>query len=253
PWINWINCSTIDSIPVVDDIPYSDINGYTGSAIFPDSNNYASLPTLTWVIPNSINDMHDGNESSALPAGDSWFKANMMPLVRWCANPANNSVLFVTWDEDDNSEGNKVVMMACSGLIVGGTYNTRLNHYSWLKTIEDMYGATECSNAATAVDFPASMWKVSAIPSINQSAQLENTWPNPAKDELNVGIMATNDAQTTFAIYDVTGRLAKELPAKLRSGENTVTLSTTDVAAGIYFLKITGDNINICNKITVVK
>lgn len=253
PWINWIGTTNNDSIPVVDDIPYSHINGYTSGPIFPDSNNYSSLPTVTWVIPNSINDMHDGSESSALPAGDSWFKTNIMPLVRWCLNPSNNSVLFVTWDEDDGSQGNKVVMMATSSLISGGTYSTSLNHYGWLRTIEEMYSLTECANSATAAAFPNAMWKVSAIPSVNQSTQLTGTWPNPAQNTVNIKINALNEMQASVGVYDITGRLATELSSLLKVGENTIALNTTQLSNGVYFLKVTGNNVNISTKITIVK
>lgn len=253
PWINWINCTTNDSDPVVDDIPYSYLNGYTSGPIFPDSTNYASLPTVTWVIPNSIDDMHDNSESSALPAGDSWFHKNMMPLVRYASNPANNTVVFVTWDEDDGSESNKVVMMACSGLIVGGTYSTSLNHYGWLRTIEEMYSLTECANSATATIFPNAMWKVSAINSINKSANSVTTYPNPASNELNIKITSASETTAKVGIYNITGQMVKEISAKLVSGENTLVMNTSDVVTGVYSLTITGDNINVSNKVAIVK
>jgi phosphatidylinositol-3-phosphatase len=253
PWINWINCPTNDSIPVVDDIPYSDINSYTGHAIFPDSNNYASLPTVTWVIPNSINDMHDNSENSALPAGDSWFHKNMMSLVRYASVPSNNTVVFVTWDEDDGSENNKVVMMAISGLIKGGTYSTSLNHYGWLREIEEMYGLTECSNSASATLFPNAMWVISGVNAISANTATVETWPVPAQNNLNVKITTTAESNPNIGIYDVTGRLVKSFPAKLISGENTVNLNISDVSNGIYILTVKGENINVCKQIEVVK
>src|SRR3984957_4279833 len=89
PWINWIGAgvpSPYDSIPLKSDLPMFPIGTY-----FPDSNHYSTLPNMAWVIPNSINDMHDGSASTAIPNGDNWFKKNMMPLVSWAANPSNNT------------------------------------------------------------------------------------------------------------------------------------------------------------------
>jgi phosphatidylinositol-3-phosphatase len=74
PWINFGN------VPAADSLPFSS---------FPT--NYASLPTLSFVIPNLDDDMHDGTISQA----DSWLKKNLSAYATWAEN--NNSLLIVTW------------------------------------------------------------------------------------------------------------------------------------------------------------
>jgi phosphatidylinositol-3-phosphatase len=260
PWINWIGYNTNpDTIPEASDVPYSDANGYTGSDIFPDSNNYASLPTVTWVIPNSVDDMHDGSEGTAIPNGDNWFHTNMMPLVRWASNPANNAVVITTWDEDDDGANgtqynNNIPLLVSSGLVNGGNYTTTLNHYDLLKTIEDMYGLSECgsSDSSTgAIDLPKAIWKVSGINSIIGITNQVNIWPVPAKNELNVNITSDAENKATIGFYDITGRMIKEFSTQLKPGENLITMNIEGFSDGVYFLTITGDNINLRNKVVV--
>ena len=52
---------------------------------------YTSLPTVSFVIPNLDNDMHDGSIAQA----DRWLQANLSGYAIWAK--ANNSLLIVTW------------------------------------------------------------------------------------------------------------------------------------------------------------
>ncbi|HXP51262.1 MAG TPA: alkaline phosphatase family protein [Bacteroidia bacterium] len=251
PWINWIGHNTNpDTIPVTSDQPYT---------AFPDSLHYANLPNMAWVIPNSIDDMHDGAASSAIPNGDTWFKKNMMPLVRWAANPANNAIVLVIWDEDDyssSSPSNHIPLLVCSGLVIGGNYGTAVNHYTTLKLMEEMFGLAVCdaTNQNSAGEYPTNMWTVTtATNSIAQPINEVTTWPVPAKNELNIHISSVNDGKVNIGLYDITGRIVKEMPAELKSGDNYLAISTDDVSNGIYFLNVVGEKINVCKKIVVGK
>lgn len=247
PWINWMGYNTNpDTIPITSDLPYTS---------FPDSNHYASLPTVSWVIPNINDDMHNpGTPSIAISNGDAWFKTHIMPLVRWASNPVNKTIVITTWDEDDGGGSNNIPLLISGGIVNGGNYNTTLNHYDVLKTIEDMYSLSLCGSSASGVDLPVAIWNTSAgISSIPESTTQVSTWLVPAKDELDINITTLAEGNATIRIYNFTGQLLKEIPARLKSGENTITLNTSYASNGLYFLKITGDNINTCNKIAVAK
>src|SRR6185312_4666541 len=127
PWINWMH-GTKDTIPVTSDQPFS---------AFPDSNHYSNLPTFAWVTPNIVDDMHNpsGVPSIAIPNADTWFKTNIMPLVRWASNPTNNTLVIVICDEDDGTKNNNIMLLFCSGLVKGGNNATKLDHFDVLKTI----------------------------------------------------------------------------------------------------------------------
>ena len=87
PWASFTN------IPGSHSLPFS---------AFPAPSNYASLPTVALVIPNLDDDMHDGS----IAQGDAWLYQNLSQYASWAK--ANNSLLILTWDEDDNTARNQI-------------------------------------------------------------------------------------------------------------------------------------------------
>ncbi|HXP51263.1 MAG TPA: alkaline phosphatase family protein, partial [Bacteroidia bacterium] len=256
PWVNWIGYgvpSPYDSIPLASDLPMFPVGTY-----YPDSLHYANLPTMAWVIPNSVNDMHDGSASSAIPNGDTWFKKNMMPLIRWAANPANNTVVLIIWDEDDyssTSPSNHIPLLIYGGIVKGGNYNAAVNHYSTLRLMEEMFGITNyCGSSASASEYPSAIWRAAVgINSIAGTGNQVNTWPVPAKNECNIHIVSSAVDNANIGMYDISGRKIKNIQTELKPGGNDISISTVDVADGVYFLDILGEKINVTRKIVVAK
>ncbi|MET4066698.1 hypothetical protein ABID58_001481 [Bradyrhizobium sp. S3.2.6] len=110
--------------------------------------NYSSLPTVSFVIPSVSNDMHDGT----IAQGDTWLQQNLSAYAQWAVN--NNSLLIVTWDENDDSTSeaasNQVPTLLYGANVVAGNYGAAYNHYNVLSTITDSLGLTAPNNAATA-------------------------------------------------------------------------------------------------------
>lgn len=94
----------------------------------------SKLPTVSFVIPNLDHDIHDGTIASA----DSWLKAHMSGYVTWAAK--HNSLLILTWDEDDRSAHNRIPTVFVGPMVKKGAYNAKSNHFTVLRTIEDLYG-----------------------------------------------------------------------------------------------------------------
>jgi phosphatidylinositol-3-phosphatase len=103
-------------------------------AQFPSSSRYASLPTVSLVDPNLLNDMHDGT----IAAGDKWLKNHMGSYVTWAIS--HNSLLIVTWDESNGGPGNKIATIFAGAHIKAGRYGERVTHYRVLRTLEKAYG-----------------------------------------------------------------------------------------------------------------
>jgi phospholipase C len=96
---------------------------------------FAKLPTVSFVIPDQNNDMHDGSFAMA----DEWLKTRIAPYLAWAMK--HNSLLILTWDEDDNHEGNHVVTLLVGPMVNEGSISAqRINHYSVLRTLLDFYG-----------------------------------------------------------------------------------------------------------------
>ena len=129
PWVNFTD------VPSSDNLPFA---GY-----FPTSN-FSSLPPISFVVPNINDDMHNGT----IQQGDSWLQSNIDPYVQWAKT--NNSLLIVTWDEDDGTQNNQVPTIFVGPMVKAGQYSETITHYNILRTLEDAYGLPYANNSATA-------------------------------------------------------------------------------------------------------
>ncbi len=116
PWVNFIN------IPGTTNLPYS---------YFPSD--YTTLPTLSFVIPNLYDDMHDGT----IQQGDSWLQQHLDAYAQWAVT--HNSLFIMTFDEDDGRQGNRIATIFVGQMVVPGQYSESINHFNLLRTLEDFH------------------------------------------------------------------------------------------------------------------
>ena len=128
PWVNF------SDVPVTDNLPFSK---------FP--RHFNELPTVSFVVPNLANDMHSGTVERA----DRWLKQHMSRYAAWAKK--NNSLLIVTWDEDNGTSANHIPTIFYGAHIRRGPDSEPVNHYNVLRTIEDMYALPPLGNAASAM------------------------------------------------------------------------------------------------------
>lgn len=95
---------------------------------------YAQLPTVALVMPNQLGDMHDGS----IAAGDAWLAQEIEPYAQWALT--HNSLLIVTWDEDDGSGDNRIATIMLGAMVKPGLSSQRISHYTLLRTLSQMYG-----------------------------------------------------------------------------------------------------------------
>lgn len=129
PWVNFSNVPTTLSVPF---------------SAFPKPQNYPGLPTVSFVIPNADNDMHDGS----IAQGDAWLNRHLSAYANWAKT--NNSLLVVTWDEDDGSSRNQIPTVFYGAHVRPGTYNETISHYNVLSTLEQIYGLPKTGYATNA-------------------------------------------------------------------------------------------------------
>jgi hypothetical protein len=134
PWVNFSN------VPSSLNMPFSS---------FPTD--YSKLPTVSFVIPNMDHDIHDGTIKEA----DLWLQKNFSDYVKWAET--HNSLLILTWDEDDTSAKNKIPTAIIGPMVKKGSYNVKSNHFSLLRTIEDIYGLQKLGKSNQAK--PLDIWK----------------------------------------------------------------------------------------------
>jgi len=141
PAVNWQGNNVSPGM----NLPFSD---------FP--RNYSSLPAVSLVIPDQRNDMHDGRPADAIRAGDDWLKNNIDPYIKWAED--NNGLFILTWDEDGGASGNHIATIFVGPTVRPGRYNERIDHYSVLRSLLDLYGLRPIGKAAASAPI-TSIWK----------------------------------------------------------------------------------------------
>ena len=106
-------------------------------------NDFTRLPTVSFVIPDNNHDMHDGSVRD----GDAWLKEHLEKYAEWAKS--HNSLLIVTFDEDDNSAENHIPTIIYGARVRPGRYVDRISHYSVLSTVLAMYAVPPIAEAVT--------------------------------------------------------------------------------------------------------
>jgi hypothetical protein len=133
PWVNFTN------------VPASSNLVYKGFVTPPS--------TLDIIVPNLCHDMHDCTTKT----GDTWLKQHLPPILKY--NKTHNGLLILTWDEaDPDTNGkNQIATLLTGPMITPGKYNQNINHYSVLRTIEDIGNVACTANACKAAALKG-MW-----------------------------------------------------------------------------------------------
>lgn len=106
-----------------------------------------TLPNLTFVIPNNCHNSHNSSTvGCTLADADFWLAANLPPLK---AALGPTGLLILTWDENDNSAGNRVLTVFSGAQVIPGVVSAQaINHYSVVRTICEALGLQPFNIAA---------------------------------------------------------------------------------------------------------
>lgn len=113
---------------------------------------FSTLPTVSFVVPNDQNNMHDGSIAQA----DRWLGRNLDRYAQWCMT--HDSLLVVTFDEDDGSERNRIPTLFVGESVVPGRYDQRIDHYGVLRTILALTDLPPLGRAAFATPI-SGIWR----------------------------------------------------------------------------------------------
>jgi phosphatidylinositol-3-phosphatase len=219
PATNWMGTGT-NQVPATTNQPFT---------AFP-SDDFTLLPTVCFVVPNQMNDMHDGLDPDRITTGDEWISDNMGDYIQWAK--ANNSLFILTFDEDDSASGNHILTVFTGQMVKAGQYSTRIDHYSVLNTIENMYGLPYLGDSVTHTII-IDCWKENSIPSVsNDRISKDILYPNPNNGLLYIELSDYHEA--TAEIYNSNGQLIQITPV----GPPKTAINTDDLVKGLYLLKI---------------
>lgn len=147
---------------------------------FQNTTDFSKLPTVSFVVPNEYNDMHDTvsntglyadptqgkdangdpldmngnpvNDDATIQNGDTWLSNNIEAYRDWATT--HNSILITVWDENDYDFSNpNDIPMIINGdprLVQSGVNDSYVNHFDLLKTLESTYGLDLTGAAVTA-------------------------------------------------------------------------------------------------------
>ena len=135
-------------------VPWIDFSNVPASLNRPMSafpSDYTRLPRVSFVVPNLDSDMHDGTVAQA----DGWLRAHLGGYVTWAR--AHDSLLIVTWDEDDRSSGNHVPGIVVGAHVRVGRVTFHVDHYTMLRTIEAVFRMAGLGAAAHRTPIPG-LW-----------------------------------------------------------------------------------------------
>jgi hypothetical protein len=121
-----------------DDLPFSEFSSVLASG---------QLPTFTSITPNICDDMHD----CSVAAGDQWLATWVPQILATTSYRAGTTALFIVWDEPTPVANVVVAPNVRPGTVSG----TAVNHYSLLRTTEEMLGLPLLGAAASAPDLRA--------------------------------------------------------------------------------------------------
>jgi len=110
-----------------------------------------TLPAFAFVTPNLCNDTHN----CPVAAGDRWLKNVIGSISKSATYRAGRTAIFITWDEGF-SEDDRVPMIVIAPSVRTGTRSMRrFDHYSLLRTTEEMLGLRLLGRAAQAASMRA--------------------------------------------------------------------------------------------------
>lgn len=210
PWVNFSN------LPASVNKPFT---------AFED--NYNNLPTVSFVTPNMCSDMHD----CSVATGDAWVKKNLGGYASWAKT--HNSLLVVTFDEDNHTTVNKIATIFVGQKVRPGTYSTSMNHYTLLRTLQTAYGLGTLGHSKDKAPL-TNIWTTSASMPVERpitNGSFEdgtNGWATSGKVYVSANVHTSGDHAVRLGSRDgrsTTSKLTQTIVAP--SGAKTASFAWT--------------------------
>lgn len=127
---------------------FTNLPGWTNRPLTTFPTDFTRLPTVSFVIPNVNNDMHDGT----VHQGDAWLQRHLDGYYRWAVS--HQSLLVVAWDEDDRSAANHIPTVIVGAGVTAKRPTTHYTLWGLLRALEDAYGLPRLGYSAGAAPVP---------------------------------------------------------------------------------------------------
>ncbi|AMS27712.1 hypothetical protein AEM51_12490 [Bacteroidetes bacterium UKL13-3] len=173
--------------------------------------------------------------SNPLPVKYSSFnanKSNNSSILKWStASETNNSHFEIQRSVDGKN-------FEAIGKVKGSGNSNRSVNYSFT----DKEAATTKTTyyRLKQVDFDGKSEYSKTVSVVNTIAKagIGATLPNPFNNDLNVTVNASSATVANIVIMDMIGKIHHTSTEQLQSGVNTISINTTDMPDGIYFVRV---------------
>lgn len=113
-----------------------------------------NLPSFSLYIPNLLNDGHDTGVAFA----DRWFQTTFGTILN-DANVLRDTLFIATFDEDDFTSVNHIYTAFVGAAVKPGLQsNMRYDHYSVLRTVEEIYQLGTLGNSDKTAPIITDIW-----------------------------------------------------------------------------------------------
>jgi hypothetical protein len=126
----------------------------------------------------------------------------------------------------------------------------------------------KCVDASEVAAYQASGWRLGDCPQSNcgwadgfktmdevvtYETSFTDVYPNPASSSTTIFFSLSNAQQVSFKVFDMSGRLITTLTEQESGeGDNQITWNTSDIKAGIYFLRMESGTYSEMKKVSVI-
>jgi PKD repeat protein len=88
------------------------------------------------------------------------------------------------------------------------------------------------------------------ISTINANNRI-SIYPNPAKDQLTFNVNTPSNNETSIFVYSAVGKLVKTIT--IPASQASFQMSLEELSSGVYYIKVSDQNFNTTQKITIIK
>ena len=153
----------------------------------------------------------------------------------------------------DNLNLNHIATVFVGQKVLQGEYSETIDHYSILRTLEDMYGLSYAGNSATSI--PITDCWIELTTEIENSEKYESfkLFPNPASESLALEFYSNREQLIKINITDVLSRTIVKINKEVHVGHNTIQVTTEKLTAGTYFVNVISAEKNRVKKVVLIK
>ncbi|CAN5405099.1 hypothetical protein BH09BAC5_BH09BAC5_10010 [soil metagenome] len=209
------------------------------------------------VIVNAFNQL-------GIPAGTYWAETFKVTHTFTISDIASTEIILGVWTRTSSTLGIGAAnpldaTMRCN---ITSYSSTQMIIETYVYHFYQVYPTGQAVNYWIPTSFPAGTRVAATIYTYDptfvgveeQITEVDglNLFPNPAGDAINAGFLLNEAQQVKIEIFDATGRIVDvEQEQRYDGGYHEVTISTGNLAEGLYIVMMTTDNGIVTKKILV--